>query len=216
MKPSQIRLFCLTLTVAVLCCGPASARERPATAPAARFLQETIDRAVGLVRPPVTPKAAADLETLIESAMDWPDLTHFAIGHYGADLTADGMSGVTRKLEQRVEILARRAGVELPTMTVAVHDMRIDPDGRRHILSTATVPRFGEVELEWTLAPTPMGTEGAGYRIADIKALGMTLRQFLRSWVAGQVAARGGNAAAAFEATDPAVASDKPAATSPQ
>ncbi len=134
------------------------------------------------------------MDALIEAAMDWRGLTHFAIGHYGADLNADGMSSVTDKLEDQLGALARRAGTDLPTMTVALRDMRIDSDGNRRILSTATVPRFGEVEVEWTLTPTQ-----TGYRIADIKALGMTLRQFLRSWVTSLVAAKGGDAAAAFD-----------------
>jgi hypothetical protein len=201
MRASQIRLLSLALAVAAFgCCpavapllGPAWARERPTTVPAARFLQDTIDRAFALVRPPVSNQAASDLAEMIEGAMDWPALTRFAIGHYAADLDADGMRSVTRRLEERLAILARRAGTELPGMTVTVRDLRIDPDGSRRILSTATVPRFGEVEVEWTLAPAP-----SGYRIADIKALGLTLRQFLRSWVAGLVAARGGDAAATF------------------
>lgn len=177
----------------VLCCGPAAARERPATVPAARFLQDTIDRAFDLVRPPVSDQAGADLAKLIQSAMDWPSLTHFALGHYGSALDAGAMGSATRRLQQRVEFLARRAGIEFPAMTVAIRGLRIDPDGNRHILSLATVPRFGEVEVEWTLAPTR-----AGYRIADVKALGLTLRQFLRSWIASLIAAQGGDAAAIF------------------
>lgn len=195
MRPSQIRRLCLVLTIVALCCGPASARERPATAPAARFLQATIEQAFGLVRPPVSAEAGANLEALIKDSMDWTSLTHFAIGHFGRTLDADGMGDVTARLEQRLGILARRAGVELSAMTVAVHDMRIDPDGTRRILSTATVPRFGEVEVEWTLIPAAAGN---GYRIADIKAFGLTLRQFLRGWIAGLVAAQGGDAAAVF------------------
>jgi hypothetical protein len=61
------------------------------------------------------------------------------------------------------------------------------------------LPRFGEVEIEWVLAPALNG-----YRIADIRALGLTLRQFLRGWVAGLIAAKDGDVAAAFE--DPAAA----------
>jgi hypothetical protein len=193
MRASQIRLLSVALIVAAFGCGPAMARERPTTAPAARFLQDTIDRAFDLVRPPVSSQAASDLADLIEGSMDWPALTRFAIGHYGAALDADGMSSVTERLEERLAILARGAGTELPTMTVTIRDLLIDPDGNRRILSIATVPKFGEVEVEWTLAPAQ-----SGYRIADIKALGMTLRQFLRSWVAGQVAARSGDAAATF------------------
>jgi hypothetical protein len=181
--------------IVALCCGPATARERPTTAPAARFLQGTIEHAFELVRPPVTAKAGATLEALIKDSMDWASLTHFAIGHYGATLDAEGMGDVTARLEQRLGILARRAGNELPTMTVAVHDMRIDPDGSRRIFSTANVPRFGEVEVEWILIPAAAEN---GYRIADIKAFGLTLRQFLRGWITGLVAAQGGDAAAVF------------------
>lgn len=197
MRPSQIHLLSVALIVAAFgsgpALGPALARERPTTTPAARFLQDTIDRAFDLVRPPVSNQAAADLADLIEGSMDWPALTRFAIGHYGATLDAEGMSSVTERLEERLAILARRAGTELPTMTVTIRDLRIDPDGNRRVLSTTTVPKFGEMEVEWTLAPAQ-----SGYRIVDIKALGMTLRQFLRSWVAGLVAARGGDAAATF------------------
>ncbi|MEZ5833105.1 MAG: hypothetical protein R3D05_18180 [Dongiaceae bacterium] len=108
------------------------------------------------------------------------------------------------RLERQLGALALRAGRELPAMTLAIHDMRIDPDGTRHVLSTANLPRFGEIEVEWILTPTRTDTS---YRIADIKALGLTLRQFLRSWIANLVAARNGDAAAAV--------SDAPA-TSPQ
>jgi hypothetical protein len=173
--------------------GPALARERPATVPAARFLQDTIDRALTLVRPPVSNQAASDLADLIETSIDWPALTRFAVGHYRASLDAEGMSSVTGRLEEHLAILALRAGTELPAMTIAIRDLRIASDGNRRVLSTATVPKFGEIEVEWTLAPA-----GPGYRIVDIKTLGMTLRQFLRSWVASLVAARGGDAAATF------------------
>lgn len=198
MRSSQIRLgrFRLLLAVLVLAafgCGTALARERPVTAPAARFLQDTLDRAFGLARPPVSEQAASDLADLVGRAMDWPALSRFAIGHYGARLDAHGMGRVTERLERHVTTLARRAGAEFPTLTVAIHDLRLDPDGSRRILSTATVPRFGVVEVQWTLVPGQ-----SGYRIADVKALGMTLSQFLRSWVASLVAAQGGDAAATF------------------
>lgn len=176
-----------------LWCGPAAAHELPTTTPAARFLQDRLDRALFLARPPVSAKASAALDIVIRDAMDWPSLTQFAIGHYRANLDEGGLSDATARLERQLGILARRAGKDLPTMTIAIHDMRIDPDGNRHILSTATVPRFGEIEVEWTLTPT-----ATGYRIADIRGLGLTLRQFLRGWVTGLVAAHGGNAAAVF------------------
>lgn len=195
MRASQIRLSCIAFVLAALCCEPALARERPATTPAARFLQDTIDRAFALARPPVSAEAGSDLAALIEGAMDWPALTRFAVGRYGATLDAGGMNTVTETLEQQLEALARRAGTDLPGTAVIIRDMRIGPDGSRRILSTAAVPRFGEVEVEWTLVPS-----GTGYRIADIKALGLSLRQFLRGWVSSLVAARGGDAAAAFGA----------------
>jgi hypothetical protein len=127
--------------------------------------------------------------------MDWPGLTQFAIGRYRADLKDGEMGGVTARLEQQLGALARRAGAELPTMTVAIHDMRIDSDGSRHVLSTATLPRFGEIEVEWTLVPA-----ANGYQITDIAAFGLTLRQFLRNWITTLVTAQGGDADATFAA----------------
>jgi hypothetical protein len=112
------------------------------------------------------------------------------------------MERVRAEIQAQLGTLARRAGRELPGLALAIEDMRIDPDGNRHVLGTATVPRFGEVAVEWTLAPARNG-----YRIADIKALGITLRLFLRTWVTGLIAAKDGDAAAAFGA---------PAAASPQ
>jgi ABC-type transporter MlaC component len=200
MRPSQIRLFGMSAMIAaplaaVLGVAPASAHEQPTTTPAARFLQGIIETAFNLVRPPVTAKANRNLDALIGDSMDWPSLTQFAIGHYRATLDATGMGGVTSRLEEQLGALARRAGVELPNMTLAVHDMRIDRDGNRHVLSTATLPRFGEIEVEWTLAPAADG----GYRISDIAAFGLTLKQFLRGWIASLIAAQGGDAAATFE-----------------
>lgn len=198
MRVSQIRLLLPAVLAATLCGGDATARERPETAPAAQFLRGTIDRALDLARPPVSQQAGSHLAALINEAMDWKSLTHFALGQYGANLNSAAMSAATTRLEDQLTILARQAGFEWPTMTVEVHGMRIDPDGSRRILSTATVPRFGEVEVEWTLAPVSVDRPTTGYRIEDIKALGMTLRQFLRGWVSGLVAAHGGDAAAAF------------------
>ena len=177
----------------VLLCAPASAHERPSTTPAARFLQDTVDRALLLARPPVSARAGGDLDILIRDAMDWPGLTQFAIGHYGARLTKGGLSDAAARLEQQLGMLARRAGKEMPTLTIAVRDMQVDAEGKRTILSIAVVPRFGEIEVKWTLAPT-----AAGYRVVDIAALGLTLRQFLRGWVTGLVAAQGGDATAVF------------------
>jgi len=192
MSPSQIRPFVLSFIIVFLC-GPASAHERPTTTPAARFLQDRLDQALFLARAPRSAKASADLDILIRDAMDWPGLTRFAIGHYEPQLDLGGLSDAGARLERQLGILARRAGKELPTLAIAIHDMRIDPDGNRHVLSTATLPRFGEIEVEWTLTPT-----AAGYRVADIAAFGLTLRQFLRGWVIGLVATQGGDAAAVF------------------
>lgn len=199
MRPSQIRLLCLTALiaaqlVALPCRAPATAHEQPTTTPAARFLQDSIAHALILTRPPVAPQAGPELQALFLDSMDWPTLTQFAIGRYATGLGEDRMGDVTISLERQLESMALRVGREMPTMTIAIHSMRIDSDGSRHILSTATVPRFGEVEVEWTLVSSQ-----TGYRIADIRALGLTLRQFLRSWVTSLVAARDGDAAAAFE-----------------
>jgi hypothetical protein len=197
MRPSQIRQisqFCLCALGAVLSVAPASAHEQPTTTPAARFLQGTVETALGLVHPPMTAKTDRDLDALIRDSMDWPSLTQFAIGHYRADLDSKGMRGVRARIEEQLGDLARRAGLELPTMTLAVHDMRIDRDGNRHVLSIATLPRFGEIEVDWTLAPGA----GGGYRISDIAAFGLTLKQFLRGWVTSLVAAQGGDAANTF------------------
>src|SRR4030095_11814321 len=69
MRPSQIhmrqvRLLCLILAAATIC-APASAHERPATTPAARFLQDNLDKALALVRPPVSAKDSAELDIVI-------------------------------------------------------------------------------------------------------------------------------------------------------
>ena len=192
MRPSQIRLIGLAAAIALLC-GPAWAHERPTTTPAARFLQDQIDRALVLARPPVSGKASDELDILIRDAIDWPSLTRYAIGHYGAKLDAGGLSEVGAQLERQLGLLARRAGKEMPTLTIALRGLRIDADGNRHVLSTADVPRFGEIEVEWTLRPT-----ATGYRVSDISALGLSLRQFLRGWVTSLVAAQGGDPTAVF------------------
>lgn len=192
MPASQIRLIGLAAAI-VLLCGPAWAHERPTTTPVARFLQDNIDRALVLAKPPVSRKSGDDLDILIRDAMDWPNLTQYAIGHYGAKLDAGGLSEVGAQLERQLGQLARRAGKEMPTLTIALRGLRIDADGSRHVLSTADVPRFGEIEVEWTLRPT-----AAGYRVSDISALGLSLRQFLRGWITSLVAAQGGDPAAVF------------------
>jgi hypothetical protein len=192
MRASQIRLIGLAAALALLC-GPAWAHERPTTTPVARFLQDNIDRALVLAKPPVSRKSGDALDILIRDAMDWPNLTQYAIGHYGAKLDAGGLSDVGSQLERQLGLLARRAGKEMPALTIALRDLRIDADGSRHVFSTADVPRFGEIEVEWTLRPT-----ATGYRVADISALGLSLRQFLRGWVTGLVAAQGGNPTAVF------------------
>ena len=181
MHASQIRLIGLAAAIA-LWCGPAWAHERPTTTPAARFLQDQIDRALVLARPPVSGKASDALDILIRVAIDWPSLTRYAIGHYRAKLDAGGLSEVGAQLERQLGLLARRAGKEMPTLTIALRGLRLDADGNRRVLSTADVPRFGQIEVEWTLRPT-----ATGYRVSDISALGLTLRQFLRGWVTSQI-----------------------------
>ena len=180
-------------TAIALFCGPASAHERPTTTPAARFLQDQIERALVLARPPVSRKASDALDLLIRDTIDWPSLTRYAIGHYGAGLDAGGLSDVGAQLERQLGLLARRAGKEMPSLTIALRGLRIDADGDRRVLSTADVPRFGEIEVEWTLRPT-----ATGYRVSDISALGLSLRQFLRGWVTSLVAAQGGDPTAVF------------------
>ena len=192
MGASQIRLIGLAAALALLC-FPAWAHERPTTTPVARFLQDNIDRALVLAKPPVSRKSGDELDILIRDAMDWPNLTQYAIGHYGAKLDAGGLSDVGAQLERQLGLLARRAGKEMPNLTIALRGLRIDADGSRHVFSTADVPRFGEIEVEWTLRPT-----ATGYRVADISALGLSLRQFLRGWITGLVAAQGGDPTAVF------------------
>lgn len=102
MASSQIRYLCLALAVAVPCCGPALARERPTTTPAAQFIRTTIMTAFDLATPPVTAERGADLEALMEDAMDWRGLTQFAIGRYRTDLGDGAMGSVKAKLEQRL------------------------------------------------------------------------------------------------------------------
>lgn len=192
MRASQIRLAGLVIAI-MLVGGPAWAHERPATTPAARFVQDHIDRALVLAKPPVSRKAGDELDLLIRDAMDWPALTQYAVGHYRARLDAGGLSDAAAQLERQLGQLARRAGKELPTLTIAPRGLRIDSAGNRHVLSTADVPRFGEIEVEWTLRPTP-----TGYRVSDISALGFSLRQFLRGWVTSLIAAQGGDPTAVF------------------
>ena len=192
MRPSQIRLIGL-MTAIMFLCDPAWAHERPTTTPGARFLQDNIERALVLAKPPVSGKASDELDILIRDAMDWTDLTQYAIGHYGTKLDAGGLSDVGAQLEHQLGLLARRAGKEMPALTIALRDLRIDPEGNRHVPSTADVPRFGEIEVEWTLRPT-----ASGYRVSDISALGLSLRQFLRGWVTSLVAAQGGDPTAVF------------------
>ena len=63
--------------------------------------------------------------------MDWPNLTRYAIGHYGARLDAGGLSDAGAQLERQLGLLARRAGKEMPTLTIALRGLRIDPEGNR-------------------------------------------------------------------------------------
>jgi hypothetical protein len=190
LGPIRVAGFAIALALA---CGPAWAHERPTTAPAARFLQDHVDRALVLAKPPLSRKAGDELDILIRDAMDWPALTQYAVGHYGAKLDAGGLSEAAAQLERQLGQLARRAGRELPTLTIALRGLRIDREGNRHVLTAAEVPRFGEIEVEWTLRPT-----ATGYRVSDISALGLSLRQFLRGWVTSLVAAQGGDPQAVF------------------
>jgi hypothetical protein len=205
MHASQIRsvswwLAAIALVVALG--HPAAAHERPATTPVARFVQGTVATALALAQAPMTRSADAKLDALIRNSMDWTGLTRFAVGRYRGELDNDGMEVVRAQIQHQLGVLTRRAGRELPGLTLAIEDMQIDPDGTRHVFGTATSPQFSEIGVEWVLAPARNG-----YRIVDIKALGLTLRLFLRSWVAGLIAAQNGDAAAAFES---------PATLSPQ
>jgi len=110
MRISQIRLLTAIVTAIAFWCGPAAAHEQPVTTPAARFVQDTLDHALILVRPPVSAEAGINLTALIRSAMDWPALTRFAVGRYVFDLDAKGMGGATGMLEGQMQSLARRAG----------------------------------------------------------------------------------------------------------
>jgi hypothetical protein len=192
MRASQIRLIGLVAAIALLC-SPAWARERPISTPAARFLQDHIERALMLAKSPVSSKSGDELDILIRDAMDWPYLSQYAIGHYRTKLDAGGLSDVGAQLERQLGLLARRAGKEMPTLTIVLQGLRIDNEGNRRILSTAQVPRFGPIEVEWLLRPT-----ATGYRISDISALGLSLRQFLRGWITSLVAAQGGDPTAVF------------------
>src|SRR5262245_12219231 len=144
MRASQIRVIGLAAAIALLC-FPAWAHERPTTTPAARFLQDNIERALVLAKPPVSRKSGDELDILIRDAMDWPNLTQYAVGHYGVKLDAGGLSEVGAQLERQLGLLARRAGKEMPALTIALRGLRIDADGSRHVFSTADVPRFGEI-----------------------------------------------------------------------
>src|SRR5690242_18949547 len=84
MNVSQTRLFLSAVLAANLTCGHAIARERPETAPAARFLQDTINDAIDLARPPVAAQAESGLDALVVISIDLANLTHFALGQYGA------------------------------------------------------------------------------------------------------------------------------------
>jgi hypothetical protein len=194
MRPSQIHSFCLALAATLAWSVPAAAHERPATTPAARFVQATIDTAFALARPPMTLDENRRLESVIERSMDWSGLTQFAVGRYRADLEAAAMDAVKARLADRLGALARTAGRELGTLVLVVRDMRVDAEGNRHVTSTAILQRFGEVEVAWTLVPVQDG----GYRIVDIAALGLTLRHFLRGWVTSLIADRGGDPGAVF------------------
>lgn len=151
----------------------------------------------------MTPDENRRLDFMIERSMDWAGLAQFAVARYRAELDGGAMDAVAARLAERLAALARTAGRELEGLDLVVRDMRLEADGTRRVMSTATLQRFGEVEVTWTLVPTQDG----GYRIADIAALGLTLRHFLRGWVTGLIADRGG---------DPAAVVAPPTAPTPQ
>lgn len=182
------------------CACPAVAHERPSTAPAARFVQATIDAALPLAMPPVSAVADTRLRGIMDAALDFPDLTVFALGRYRADLDNAASTRALDAIGDQLRALAYRAGEAYPTLAVTVTGLRIDAEGNRRIQSTARLPRIGAVDVEWILK-----ADGASYRIVDIQAFGLTLRHFLRDWVTILVAGQ-----------DPAVVFGPPGAASPQ
>ena len=173
------------LACALPAIAPAVAHERPSTAPAARFLQAVIDNALPLAMPPVSTAVDARLRTAMDNALDLSDLTIFALGRYRAALDAEALARAQGAIGEQLRALAYRAGEAYPMLALTVTGLRIDAEGNRRVQSAARLPRIGEVEVEWTLRP-----EGSGYRIMDIQAFGLTLRHFLRNWIAVLIAGR--------------------------
>jgi ABC-type transporter MlaC component len=173
----------LAVALAVGYVTPIAAHERPATAPAARFLQATIDNALPLAMPPVSNAADARLRTTMDNALDFPGLTIFALGRYRAALDAEAVARAQGAIGEQLRALAYRAGEAYPTLALTVTGLRIDADGNRRIQSVVRLPKIGEVEVEWILKP-----DDGSYRILDIQAFGLTLRHFLRNWIAVVVA----------------------------
>ena len=144
MPLSQIhRLFLgalLAAALAVVCAMPAVGRERPSTAPAARFLQATIDAALPLAIPPVNEAGDTRLRGILDAALDFPDLTIFALGRYRADLD-DAASGRAREaIGDQLRALAYRACEAYPTLALTVTGLRVDADGNRRRCSAHPAP----------------------------------------------------------------------------
>lgn len=190
----------LVAVLAVVCAMPATGRERPSTAPAARFLQATIDAALPLAIPPVNEAGDARLRGILNAALDFPNLTIFALGRYRADLDDAANTRAQAAIGDQLRALAYRAGAAYPTLALTVTGLRVDADGNRRVQSVARLPRVGAVEVEWILK-----MDGPSYRVVDIQSFGLTLRHFLRDWVTVLVAGQ-----------DPATVFGPPGAASPQ
>lgn len=190
----------LAAAFALVCAMPAAGRERPSTAPAARFLQATVDAALPLAMPPVNQAADVRLRGMVEAALDLADLTAFALGRYRADLDDGASERAQDTIGAQLRALAYRAGEAYPTLAVQITGLRIDAEGNRRVQSVARLPRIGAVEVEWILK-----LDGPSYRILDIQSFGLTLRHFLRDWVTVLVAGQ-----------DPATVFGPPGAASPQ
>ena len=189
----------LVAVLAVVCAMPATGRERPSTAPAARFLQATIDAALPLAIPPVNEAGDARLRGILNAALDFPNLTIFALGHYVPTWTMPRTPG--RRLRSAINYApSPMAGAAYPTLALTVTGLRVDADGNRRVQSVARLPRVGAVEVE-----SISKMDGPSYRVVDIQSFGLTLRHFLRDWVTVLVAGQ-----------DPATVFGPPGAASPQ
>ena len=210
MRPSQIRPSRIRpnrlqrpVLAAILALGfatPSEAHERPSTAPAARFLQAAIDAALPLAMPPISAAADTRLQVIMDSALDLPDLTTFALGRYRGDLNSEATTRAQEAIGDQLRALAYRAGEAYPDLAITITGLRIDAEGNRRIQSVALLPSIGPVEVDWILKP-----QGSSYQISDVQAFGLTLRHFLRDWVTMLVAGR-----------NPSAVFGPPGAASPQ